>query len=148
MKLFPVLSVILAGSFALSQSTSAVKAWDANSIVWQNTNPDGSKYSVLEGDKNAPGKEFTYAAFVPKGSWDSHTHSHNQDARVTVISGALLLAVGPDPDKKGAKSYPVGSYVFVPANVEHTMGADVDTIIIGTAAGPWETHNNEEQHHH
>jgi hypothetical protein len=67
---------------------------------------------------------------------------------VSVISGALLLAVGTDPDKRFAKRYPAGSYVFVPANLEHTMGADVDTIIIGAAAGPWKTHNNAEPHHH
>ncbi|SPE45007.1 hypothetical protein SBA7_610017 [Candidatus Sulfotelmatobacter sp. SbA7] len=62
--------------------------------------------------------------------------------------GALLLAVGSNPDKKGARSYPAGSFVFVPANMEHTMGADVDTIIIGTAIGPWKTHDNEAPHHH
>lgn len=84
--------------------------------------PDGSKYSVLKGDKDASGKEFTYAAFVPAGSWDHHTHSHNQDARVAVMSGALRLAVGPSPDKEGSKIYPAGSYLFVPANVEHTNG--------------------------
>ena len=123
MKSTATIFVILAASFALAQSGPAVKVWNTGNIVWQTTFPDGSKYSVLEGDRNAPGKEFTYAAFVPAGSWDSHTHSHTQDAHLVVISGALLLAVGTDPDKKGAQSYPAGSYVFVPANLEHTMGA-------------------------
>jgi hypothetical protein len=27
------------------------------------------------------------------------------------------------------------------------MGADVDTIIIGTAMGPWKTHHDEDMHH-
>jgi quercetin dioxygenase-like cupin family protein len=148
MKMFFVASVVLIASFASGQSTPSVKAWDAANIVWQETFPDGSKYSVLEGDKNAPGKEFTYAAFVPAGSWDTHTHSHSHDAHVAVISGALRLAVGPNPDKAASKNYPAGSFVFVPANVEHTMGADVDTIIIGTAMGPWKTHDNVGSHHH
>ncbi|MGO9650451.1 MAG: cupin domain-containing protein [Terriglobales bacterium] len=139
---------ILMGSFALGQTAPIVKAWDATNVTWQHVDPDGTKHSILEGDKDAPGKAFTYAVFVPAGAWDNFTHSHNQDARVAVVSGALLLAVGSNPDKKGARSYPAGSFVFVPANMEHTMGADVDTIIIGTAIGPWKTHDNEAPHHH
>jgi quercetin dioxygenase-like cupin family protein len=112
----------LVGTFAMAQSTPTVKAWNASNITWQTTDPDGTKHAILEGDKNAPGKAFTYAVFVPAGSWDHHTHSHNQDARVAVVAGALLLAVGPNPDKMGAQSYPAGNFVFVPANVEHTWG--------------------------
>ena len=44
--------------------------------------------------------------------------------------------------------YPVGNFLYVPANVQHTMGADVDTICIGTAVGPWKTHYEHEMHHH
>jgi hypothetical protein len=44
----------------------------------------------------------------------------------------------------GFAGYGVGSYVLVPKNVQHTMGATVDTIIIGTAVGPWATHRHGE----
>jgi quercetin dioxygenase-like cupin family protein len=135
----------LLGMLAMGQS-SAVKTWDPGSIAWQNTYPDATKWSVLEGDKDAPGRAFTYAFFIPAGYWEHH--SHNQDARVAVVSGSLKVAVGPTLDKDGAKPYPVGSFLLVPANVEHTMGADVDTIIIGTAMGPWKTHHDEDMHHH
>ena len=33
------------------------------------------------------------------------------------------------------KSHPVGSFLFVLANVKHTVAAEEDTIIIGTAIG-------------
>lgn len=148
MKLIALALTTFIGSLALAQAAPTVKSWNASNITWQNVDPDGTKHAILEGNKDTPGSLFTYALFAPAGSWDDHTHSHNQDARLAVISGALLLAVGPDPDKRGAKSYPAGSFVFVPANVEHTMGADVDTIIIGTAEGPWKTHDNEAPHHH
>jgi hypothetical protein len=52
---------------------------------------------------------------------------------VAVISGALRVAIGPTLDKEGAKAYPAGTFMLVTANVEHTMGADVDTTIVGTA---------------
>ena len=147
LKILVALTVALLGSLAVGQS-AAVKTWNLNNIQWQSIDPDGSKWAVLEGDKDAPGKAFTYAFLVPAGHWEHH--SHNQDARVAVISGALKVAVGPTLDKKGAKTYPVGSFLFVPANVEHTMGAEVDTICIGTAVGPWKTHRDDEHemHHH
>jgi quercetin dioxygenase-like cupin family protein len=144
-KTFIGVIMILVGTLAFGQST-AVKTWNPNNILWQNSYPDGTKWSVLEGDKDASGKAFTYAFYIPAGYWEHH--SHNQDARVAVVSGALRAAVGPQLDKEGAKTYPIGSFLLVPANVEHTMGADVDTIIIGTAIGPWKTHHAEEMHHH
>jgi quercetin dioxygenase-like cupin family protein len=138
--------MILAATLAFAQSAAVTaKAWDASSIAWQNIYPDGTKWAVLEGDKDATGKAFTYAFSIPAGYWEHH--SHNQDARVAVISGALRVAIGPTLDKTGAKTYPIGSFLLVPANVQHTMGADVDTIIIGTAIGPWKTHHDEEHMH-
>ncbi len=126
------------------------QTWDATNIQWQKVDSDGTKWAVLEGDKDAAGKTFTYAFFIPAGYWEHHWHS--QDARVAVIAGALKVAKGDKLDKESARSYPVGSYLFVPANVQHTMGADVDTIIIGSAEGPWKTYHHEEQqeheHHH
>ena len=145
LKTLTAVIVVLLASLAFGQSAK-VMTWDPNNIVWQTTDPDGSKWAVLEGDKDAPGKSFTYAFLVPAGHWEHH--SHNQDARVAVLSGALKVAAGPTLDKDGAKAYPVGSFLFVPANVEHTMGADVDTICIGTAMGPWKTHHDEGMHHH
>lgn len=124
----------------------AVRTWDARSIVWQRVDADGTKWAVLEGDKDVPGKTFTYAFFIPAGYWEHHWHS--QDARVAVIQGALRVAQGTALDKEKAIAYPVGSYLFVPANVQHTMGADVDTIIIGTAKGPWKTHHHQQHKEH
>jgi quercetin dioxygenase-like cupin family protein len=141
-----MLMLVLAAPLAIAQSASPVKIWDPQNIVWQNSYPDGTKWSVLQGNKDELGKAFTYAFFIPAGYWEHH--SHNQDARVAVISGALRVAIGPTLDKAGAKAYPVGTFMLVPANVEHTMGADVDTIIVGTAIGPWKTHHDEDMHHH
>jgi quercetin dioxygenase-like cupin family protein len=145
MKTLIVVMMALIGTLAMGQA-AAVKTWDASNIVWQNIYPDGTKWSVLEGDKDASGRAFTYAFSIPAGYWEHH--SHNQDARVAVVSGALKVAIGPKLDKDGAKAYPAGSFLLVPANVQHTMGADVDTIIIGTAMGPWKTHHDEDMHHH
>jgi hypothetical protein len=65
-----------------------------------------------------------------------------------VVLGALKVSFSDKLDKAGAKGHSVGSFLYFPANVQHTMGADVDTIIIGTALGPWKTHHDEDNHQH
>lgn len=127
-------------------SRAQAQAWTVETIQWQEVNADGTRYSVLEGRRDVPGQAFTYAFYVPAGYWEHHWHS--SDARVVVVQGALRLSYGPVLDSTSAKAYPVGSYVLVPANSRHTMGADVPTVIIGTAIGPWHTDHNAEQHHH
>jgi quercetin dioxygenase-like cupin family protein len=130
---------------AKSAAAQDAKSWDAKNIVWQTEGKSGTKYALLEGERDTPGKAFTYAFFIPAGYWEHHWHS--TDARVAVISGALSVSFGEKLDKERAKSYPAGSYLLVPANAKHSMGATVDTIIIGTAIGPWATHRHEDHKH-
>jgi quercetin dioxygenase-like cupin family protein len=131
-----VLTLILAVSFQV-EPAKVPQAWNAKNIEWQKTDPDGTKWAVLEGRSDAPGEAFTYAAFIPAGFHEFH--SHPSDARVAVVQGVPKVSFGETSDLEHLKSYPVGSFLFVPANVPHTMAADEDTIIIGTAVGPWHT---------
>jgi quercetin dioxygenase-like cupin family protein len=115
LKILITVILALASGLAVAQSPK-VHTWNPETIVWQRTDADGTKWAVLEGDKDAPGKAFTYAFFLPAGHWEHHFH--NQDARVAVASGALKVSVGPELDKAGANTYPVGSFLYVPANVQ------------------------------
>src|SRR5262249_18760971 len=133
MKQFIRIAVLLTVTLSGYAQIKSPQVWDAKSIKWQESYADGTKYSLLEGDRNAPGKSFTYAFFIPAGYWEHHWHS--QDARVAVLQGALRVSFGDKLDKENAKPYPVGTFLLVPANLQHTMGADVDTIIIGSAVG-------------
>lgn len=139
--LLAALSSLIPG---VGQEAKVPQGWTAKTIQWQSTSPDGTKWAVLEGNSDAPGAAFTYAAFVPAGYSDHHSHS--SDARVAVVQGALKIGFGPHPVY--FETYPVGSFLYVPANVEHTMAADVDTILIGTATGPWGTHHHDHDGHH
>lgn len=138
--LLAMLSLMVGPMFA--QNAPTVRDWNASNIVWQSSEPDGTKHATLEGDRNVAGKPYTYAMLIPAGAWDDHPHIHNHDTRVFVVSGALLLDVGPNSDKKTAKSYPAGSFVLVPGNLEHTMGAETETLIVGTTEGGFETHEH------
>jgi quercetin dioxygenase-like cupin family protein len=140
---FIVLVVLSLLTAASGQGGKTAQAWTAKTIHWQTTDKDGTKWAVLQGESDVPGEVFTYAAFVPAGYEDRHSHS--SDAWVAVAQGALKVSFG-----TGSKTetYPVGSVLFVPANVEHTMAAEEDTVLIGTATGPWSTHHHEGHQHH
>jgi quercetin dioxygenase-like cupin family protein len=127
-----------------TEPAKTVQAWDARSITWQKNDGDRTKWAVLEGRTDVPGEAFTYAAFVPAGFHDFH--SHGSDARVAVVQGVLEVSFGETLDVDHLKSYPVGSFLYVRAGVKHTMAADEDTIIIGTAIDPWRTVHPEAHH--
>ena len=112
--------------------------WTPEAIPWQRTNPDGTRFAVLEGVRDKVGVPFTYAFFIPAGVWDA-PHRHAATARVVVAKGCLHLGLGERMDKARASAFPVGSTVIVPAGAAHFDGSDEDTIIIGTAVGPWST---------
>ncbi len=81
---------------------------------------------------------FTYAFFIPPGTWDA-PHSHPVASHLHVITGSLHLGYGSRLDQKAAVPHPAGTFVYVPAGAVHFDGAAEETIIIGTATGPWAT---------
>lgn len=112
--------------------------WSPDSIVWQRSNPDGTRFALLEGIRDRAGVPFTYAFFIPAGVWDG-PHSHAAAARVFVARGSLHLGYGETLDRARARVFPAGSVLLVPAGAVHFDGSAQDTIIIGTAVGPWST---------
>ena len=115
---------------------AAPLAWTPDTIHWQRANPDGTRFALLEGVRDKPGVPFTYAFFIPASVWDG-PHSHKATARVVVARGKLHLGYGEKMDKARVPAFPTGSVVIVPAGAAHFDGSAEDTIIIGTAVGPW-----------
>ena len=113
--------------------------WTLDKIQWQEVAADGTKYSLLEGQRDVPGEAFTYAFFIPAGFWDP-AHWHTADAWIIVLKGILYLGYGDKHADEKLQAFGVGSYIPVPANAKHFDGSSKDTVIIGTAVGPWATH--------
>lgn len=111
--------------------------WTVDTIPWQSAAANGTKFALLEGRRDTPGVAF-YAFYIPAAVWDG-PHAHSATARVFVAKGTLRIGYGTTTDERLARSYPAGSYVVVPAGAVHFDGADEDTVIIGTAIGPWST---------
>jgi quercetin dioxygenase-like cupin family protein len=112
--------------------------WSPSAIAWQRVNPDGTRFALLEGVRDTAGVAFSYAFFIPAGVWDG-AHHHSADARIFVAQGTLVLGYGDKMDRSKARAYPKGSFLLVPAGAVHFDGSDEDTVIFGTAVGPWAT---------
>jgi hypothetical protein len=132
----PLLTALLLASPALAADRP--QGWTPDSIPWQRTNPDGTRFALREGRRDTAAEPFSYAFFIPAGVWDG-PHSHSQTARVFVARGTLWLGYGNRLDRSKARAFPAGSYVLVPAGAVHFDGSDRDTMIIGTASGTWST---------
>ena len=130
--------LLIAVVLLAAPAASTPQAWSPDTIPWQPPNPDGTRFALLEGVRNRAGVPFTYAFYIPAGVWDS-PHHHAATARVVVAKGKLKLGYGTAMDKGRAQAFSAGSVLIVPAGAAHFDGADEDTIIIGTAVGPWTT---------
>ncbi|MBY0373119.1 MAG: cupin domain-containing protein [Bryobacteraceae bacterium] len=113
-------------------------AVDPHRIAWQQINPDGTKYSVLEGNRESYGETFSYAFFLPKGVWVK-PHRHTQDARVFVAKGKLRIGFGEKLDSAKTIVLEPGGFIYVPSSAAHFETADEDCLIIGVGSGKWAT---------
>lgn len=132
-----MIRALLLALFVTSPAAAAPADWHPDHIDWQQTNPDGTRFALLEGVRDKP-TAFTYAFFIPAGVWDG-PHSHLPTVRVFVAKGTLALGYGKRLDRRQARRFPTGSVLIVPAGEVHFDGATEDTVIIGTAIGPWST---------
>ncbi len=126
-------------------SSVDLSAWTKDRIVWQEIASDGTRYSLLEGARDAPGQPFVYAFFIPAGFWDP-AHWHTQTAFVRVLEGTLFLGYGEVFDANALVAHAAGSQVVVPALERHFDGSDVDTLIVGASVGVWATHYVNPEH--
>jgi len=112
--------------------------WRWSAIRWQQLNPDGTKYALLQGSREAAGEQFTYALSFPPG-FVGLAHHHSGDLRVAVVRGELFLGMGSKVSKRKMKRFPMGSYLLIPAGAPHYEATKKTTVVISTAVGPWVT---------
>lgn len=112
-------------------------SFEPASIPWEPAAQDGTRAATLVGTR-ASGVQFTYAFAIPPLVFDK-PHSHCADAHVFVASGELMLGYGESFEWSQLRRYPVGSFLWVPAGAVHFDGAETETVILGTATGPWST---------
>jgi quercetin dioxygenase-like cupin family protein len=128
---------IAVGAFATSDAPEK-RVWSADQIQWQRIDKDGTKYAVLDGNRDEVGKPFTYAFWMPGGVWVA-PHTHTQQAHVVVVKGSIKLGYGTKMDKAKTMELKAGQFFVVRAGEAHFEGSDGECLIIGTALGGWKT---------
>jgi quercetin dioxygenase-like cupin family protein len=96
--------------------------------------PDGYARAMLEGEADKPAP-FTYRVRLPAG-FKFQPHTHAGDEHVTVLQGAWSVGLGDTFDASRLRSFPVGSFVVIPAGTSHFVAAESDTIIQVHGIGP------------
>lgn len=124
-------------SFAMSEAAEK-RIWREDRIVWQRLESDGTKYAVLDGDRELAGQPFSYAFWMPGGVWVK-PHFHSQQTHVMVVKGKIRLGYGKVFDKTKTIELKAGEFFIVRAGEAHFEGSDGECLIIGTALGGWKT---------
>lgn len=126
-------------SFAEDTQSSDMRFYPPTTIEWKGgpaAIPPGAKMAVLEGDPTKEGS-FVVRFQFPDG-YHIPPHTHPKTERVTVVSGTLLLAMGENMDRSGAKTLTAGTYGFWPAGMKHTAWSQGETVIQLHGIGPWQ----------
>ena len=95
--------------------------------------PDGTKYAVLDGDREKAGAPLTHAFWMPGGVWVKQ-YTHTQQAHV-VVKGSIRLGYAANMDRVKAIEMKAGTMFIVRAGEPHFEGSDGECLIIGTALG-------------
>ncbi|HEX4653187.1 MAG TPA: cupin domain-containing protein [Candidatus Udaeobacter sp.] len=97
--------------------------------------PSGAQLAVLEGDPAKSGP-FTVRFQTPDG-YRIPPHTHPTAEKITVISGTMLLGTGAKFEEKGMREMPSGSFMVMPAGMQHFVTMRGDTIIQVNGDGPF-----------
>ncbi len=97
--------------------------------------PKGMTIALLSGDSTKPGP-FTLRLRMPAGTVIA-PHTHSKDENVTVLEGGIVHETGNTIDK--AKGMPLGKFgfVFLPADMPHSLWTTKGAEIQVSGTGPF-----------
>lgn len=120
--------------------TAAMKVVSGGSLTWNDLEvpgfDPGAKLAAIVGNPEEEGSLYTLRLSMPDG-YRFPAHWHPKDEHVTVLSGALTLAMGDQVDDSKLEAYGVGDYLYLPAEHPHFGGAKGLTVIQLHGEGPF-----------
>ena len=97
--------------------------------------PEGAELAVLKGDPTKPGP-FTIRLRFPDG-YRVAPHTHPTAENLTVVSGVLLIAHGPNMRSAGPATLEAGGKLALAAEAPHSVTARGVTIVEIESTGPF-----------
>ena len=148
---FTLVALVLASSFAAlaaaaetppppaSPPTAAMSEMRGGSLQWGPLDlpgfVPGMKVAVLAGDPFKEG-DYTLRLQFPAGYFFP-AHWHPNVENLTVVSGTLKLGMGDKTDAAKFQSYAPGDFLYIPPQMPHFGGAEVETVIQLHGPGPF-----------
>jgi len=129
--------LLISGANALAQDHK-VQGTSADAVQWGPAPPSvpkGAQAAVLAGDPGKPGP-FTIRLKLPSG-YKVPAHQHPTAEAVTVISGEFNIGMGDKLDEAKAQKLGPGSFVDLPANMNHFAFATAETVVQINSTGPF-----------
>jgi quercetin dioxygenase-like cupin family protein len=100
--------------------------------------PHGMTIAILSGNPDKPGP-FTLRLRMPAGTTIA-PHTHAQDENVTVLTGSIAHETGATLDRARGMTLGTFGFVFLPANMPHSLWSNDGAEIQVTGTGPFGVH--------
>lgn len=128
------ITIVAAGTLAFAASEPSIVKSDH--LQWQPANGlPGAEVAVVSGD---PEKKGPFIARVKlPANFQIPVHTHHINEYDTVISGAWYLGTGAQFSANQAQKIPAGSFVMIPAKLQHYAFNKDETILQVNGMGPW-----------
>lgn len=127
-------AIVSVGPLALAANTPFIVK--ADTLQWQPANGlPGAQVAMIAGD---PEKKEPFIARVKlPANFHTPVHSHHINEYDTVISGGWYLGTGSKYDINHVQKIAAGSFVMIPAKVQHYAWNKEETILQVNGMGPW-----------
>ncbi len=128
--------IVLTSTMALASSSKEPIVIKSDTLQWYPARDlKGAEVAVVSGN---PEKKGPFIARVKlPANFQIPVHTHNINEYDTVISGELYLGTGPKVDKDQAQAIPAGSFIMIPAKLQHYAWTKEETILQVNGTGPW-----------
>jgi quercetin dioxygenase-like cupin family protein len=100
--------------------------------------PKGMTIAILSGNPDKPGP-FTLRLRMPAGTTIA-PHTHAQDENVTVLQGAIVHETGNTLDRTHGMALGTFGFVFLPADMPHSLWSTDGAEIQVSGTGPFGVH--------
>ena len=132
-----ILAVLTVSSARAKAPATGWTLFEPSDIEWRPSDslPAGAMVAVLDGDPSQEGV-FTMRLKMPDG-YKVPPHFHEQQERVTVLSGTLNLGHGDVFKESDAKPLPPGTYSSMQPKMTHFAWMKGETVLQLSSTGPW-----------
>ncbi len=88
----------------------------------------GAKIAVLHGDINAASGDYTIRLWLP-AKYRLPAHWHPNPEHLTVLEGSIQIGMGDKYDSGKLNTYPMGSFLYLPAQMSHFGETKAATVV-------------------